>query len=79
MAHSLWQLLIQASNPEEELHLTCEECFMLLEYDAELLAAGAQLEQLQLAVRHLALCSECRQELSQRLEKLEMIRDQLIV
>jgi len=47
MAHSLWQLLIKAINPEEELHLTCEECFVLLEYDAELLAAGAQKEQLQ--------------------------------
>jgi hypothetical protein len=76
MAHSLWQLLIQTSNPEDGVHLTCDECFMLLEYDADLLAAGAQLEQIQSAVsQHLALCSECRQELSERLGKLEMHRE----
>jgi len=75
MSRSLWQLLIQARNLKDDMHLTCDECFMLLEYDADLLVAGAHFDELQPAIRnHLALCSECQLELADRLEKLEIVR-----
>lgn len=75
MSRSLWQLLIETRNLKDNIHLTCNECFMLLEYDADLLVAGAHFDELQTAIRnHLALCSECQVELADRLEKLEMVR-----
>ncbi len=75
MSRSLWQLLIQAPNLKDDIHLTCNECFTLLEYDADLLVAGAHFDELQPAIRnHLALCSECQVEMAARLEKLEMVR-----
>ncbi len=75
MSRSLWQLLIETRNIKDDMHLTCYECFMLLEYDADLLVAGAHFDELQTAIRnHLALCSECQVELADRLEKLEMVR-----
>ena len=75
MSRSLWQLLIQARNLKDDMHLTCDECFMFLEYDADLLVAGAHFDELQPAIRnHLALCSECQLELADRLEKLEIVR-----
>ena len=75
MSRSLWQLLIETRNIKDGIHLTCDECFMLLEYDADLFVAGAHFDELQPAIRnHLALCSECQVELADRLEKLEMVR-----
>lgn len=75
MSRSLWQLLIQTRNLKDDMHLTCDECFMLLEYDSDLLVAGAHFDELQPAIRnHLALCSECQLELADRLEKLEIVR-----
>ena len=75
MSRSLWQLLIETRNIKDDMHLTCYECFMLLEYDADLLVAGAHFDELQTAIRnHVALCSECQIELAARLEKLEMVR-----
>lgn len=57
----LWQLLVLASESEEPVELTCAECFALLEYDADLLEAGALLEQIRPSVmHHLSLYSACR-------------------
>ena len=75
MSRSLWQLLIQMRALKDDMHLTCDECFMLLEYDSDLLVAGVHFDELETAIRnHLALCSECQVELADRLEKLEMVR-----
>jgi hypothetical protein len=69
--YPLWQLLLLTKNKERSLNLTCEECFALLEYDAELLAAGVKLEELQNMVRHhLNLCSGCQTELQDRIDQL---------
>jgi len=63
MTHPLWQLLLLTQNPGSDVHLDCEECFALLEYDADLLAAGAALDDIHRAVsRHLAICSACKTE-----------------
>ena len=67
----LWQLLLLARDSKEAIPLTCEECFGLLEYDAELLAAGANFAEIRAIVdRHLELCSSCKAQLGKWLEKL---------
>lgn len=71
MTHPLWQLLLLTQNPESDVHLNCEECFVLLEYDAELLAAGVAPEDIRQAVScHLAICSACKMEFNDWQEKL---------
>jgi hypothetical protein len=68
----LWQLLLLTRDSNEDLRLTCEECFALLEYDADRLVAGANPAEIRPNVgRHLAICSSCRTQLDDWLEKLE--------
>jgi hypothetical protein len=74
MSRSLWQLLIQISDGNSEIHLNCDECILLLEFDADLLVEGVQFSELQPAIRkHIRLCSECRKSLSDHVGKLEKI------
>ncbi|MBN2116187.1 MAG: hypothetical protein JW730_06440 [Anaerolineales bacterium] len=69
---SLWQLLLLTYDTGKPVKLTCEECFILLGYDADLLAGGASLEEIRPAVKqHLALCSECRTKFDEWLEQLD--------
>jgi hypothetical protein len=57
----LWQLLLLVNESEGSVQLTCEECFILLEYDADLLAAGARLDEILPSIRHhLNLCAKCQ-------------------
>jgi predicted anti-sigma-YlaC factor YlaD len=75
MTHQLWQLLLLTQNPDSDFHLNCEECFALLEYDAELLAAGVAPEDIRRAVsRHLAICSACKTEFNDWQEKLRWLQ-----
>ena len=68
----LWKLLMLVNDHNETVQLSCDECFALLEYDADLLAAGADPDELQQVIeQHLALCSECRADINMRLKKLE--------
>lgn len=68
----LWQLLLQTNVSMKAVHLTCEECFALLEYDAGLLAAGAVFDEIRSSVNyHLDLCEECHAKFDDWLEKLE--------
>jgi hypothetical protein len=61
VSRPLWRLLVLTSEPEKAIQLTCAECFALLEYDADLLAAGAALDEIRPAViHHLSLCSACQ-------------------
>ena len=67
----LWQLLLLTSDSKKSVHLSCRECITLLEYDAELLGDGADLDEIRPAVRyHLSLCSECRAKIDDWLEKM---------
>jgi len=56
MTRPLWQLLL-----EEPSQLSCDECFAVMEYYAEILAQGgaALLPQI---MQHLAGCPSCRVE-----------------
>ena len=68
----LWQLLLLTSDSRVVASLTCEECFALLEYDADRLAAGADPAEIHPSInRHLALCSSFRTQIDDWLEKLE--------
>jgi hypothetical protein len=69
---SLWELLLLTCDVSKPVKLTCEECFILLGYDADLLASGAALEKIRPAVnQHLALCSACRAKFDEWLEELD--------
>jgi predicted anti-sigma-YlaC factor YlaD len=64
-----WQILADSS---EAATLTCDECFIILEYLADEAAEGADLPTLHRAVQsHLARCPDCRAHHLQRLSKLE--------
>lgn len=41
MNRPLWQLLLLVNDAGATVDLSCVECFALLEYEADLLAAGA--------------------------------------
>ena len=72
-ARPLWQILLLARNGDEGVTLTCEDCFLILEYladthhkietDADFLRT--------IAGKHLSCCPDCGQYYQQRLEQLE--------
>lgn len=71
---SLWELLIITRDAIKPIQLTCEECFALLEYDADLLTAGVGFETIRnLIGRHLVSCQKCRLEFDAWLKKLDDI------
>ena len=43
---SLFEILIQSSKPGEETTLTCDECFVVMEYFVELALEGFTLEEI---------------------------------
>ena len=68
----LWQLLSLTRDSKKTVSLTCQECFALLEYDADLLVVGANPAEVRPIVsHHLVLCSSCKSQLEDWLEKLE--------
>ena len=74
MARPLWQLLIDSKSLQKDKGITCEECFMVLEYYADQLAAGADPDTLhQPVLSHLARCPDCRSKFAIWLEQLEDI------
>ncbi len=64
MVRPLWQLLL-----EDPSRLTCDECFAVMEYYADLLAqAGGDL--LPVVRQHLARCPSCQIEHRRALRRL---------
>jgi hypothetical protein len=71
-SRSLWQLLLLTRDAGMPVQLTCEECLTLLEYDAELLASGAALDEiLPVTSHHLSLCSKCKAKINGWLKGLD--------
>jgi hypothetical protein len=69
---SLWQVLLITSNSKRPVQLSCEECFALLNYDADLLLSGVSLDDIRPAVRyHLSLCPNCQTRFDDWLDILE--------
>lgn len=66
----LWQVLLRVATAEEET-LSCEDCAILIDYLADLLANGhAPAEILPLAGRYLERCPDCHHEYQRTLEEL---------
>jgi hypothetical protein len=63
MTKLLWQLL-----QDEPSTLTCQECFAVMEYDAELLARGGE-ALLPEVMKHLDGCPSCHVEHSAALQQ----------
>lgn len=67
----LWQILAKASQ-QPARPLTCEECLVVLEYLADRLLEGAEMDNVRAAARrHLAQCPGCRETRLHRLDVLE--------
>ena len=69
MTKPLWQLL-----QEEPSTLTCDECFAVMEYYAELLAQGGE-TLLPEIIKHLDGCPSCRIEHHAALQRLVSMRE----
>lgn len=66
----LWQLLLLISQSKEPIQLTCEECFVLLGYDADLLASGIAPDDIYPSVHHhISFCTACQTEFEHWLNK----------
>lgn len=70
MAASLWQILLKLERTDAEL--TCDECFIVLEYLADRAAGGSDLRRVLPKLReHIARCPHCREHHLRRLRELE--------
>ena len=72
---SLWQLMLAVEESGGDCQINCAECLALLEYDAEMLTAGAEVDALEKSIRqHLSLCEACQKkqgaEWGQQVEKM---------
>ena len=66
----LWRILLKLGRPDTTL--TCDECFVLLEYLADERVQGADLKVLYQAARqHLSHCPGCREHHLERMRELE--------
>ena len=74
-SRSLWQLLLAVTESDGNCQINCTECLALLEYDADMLTAGAEVDALEKSIRqHLSLCEACQKkqgiEWGQQVEKI---------
>jgi hypothetical protein len=75
MARPLWQILLETFR-SDSIELSCQECVTVLEYLADLGAAGLDKALLESAARrHLSHCSDCYQEFVRHLLLLEAQKD----
>jgi len=71
---SLWEILVIAKQPGRDVILNCDECFVLLNYLADLTIETDSVEDIRAAIyKHLKHCPDCRQH---HLQKLREIEDQ---
>ncbi len=72
MPRPLWQLLIDFDDPAKTRTFSCEECFTLLDYYAERLAAGPQPDSLPAWLQQrLVHCPSCQSQFADWVGKLE--------
>lgn len=72
MSRPLWKILLKLSQMPSEAHLTCDECYVILDYLADAAAHATTQDQLyQMARQHLARCPGCREQYLARLRELE--------
>ncbi len=72
MSRPLWQLLMDFNEAQKAQKLSCDECFMILEFYADQLASGADPTVLQPSLKqHLAHCPNCRSKFAAWISRLE--------
>jgi hypothetical protein len=72
---ALWQVLLHATADHDE-PLSCEECFVLMDYLADLLSTGHPADLvLAMGEKYLKRCPECRQEHRRAMSEFLLIRD----
>ena len=70
----LWQILLRAAEDEEQ-PLSCEDCFVVMDYLASLLADGHPMsEVVPMADRYLRRCPDCQEEHRQALAELAQVQ-----
>ena len=70
----LWQLLLRTADPRQPPNLTCADCFMILEYLADIATDHDDRPALiQKARHHLTACPDCQTYYQQRLDELEAL------
>ncbi|MFC1879136.1 hypothetical protein ACFLZW_04425 [Chloroflexota bacterium] len=75
----LWRVLLLTHDHKKSFQPTFEECIELLEYDAELLADGAELTKIKPMINyHLALCSPFKEKLVDWSEKLAQLFEECL-
>ena len=68
----IWQILISFKDRNQFNSLDCDECFQYMEHLADEAIAGAQVDDLQTAIKnHLRRCPDCQEHHQQRLTQLE--------
>jgi hypothetical protein len=68
----LWQALLRAEATAESL--SCEECFILMDYLTDLLAEGYRPQVIRpLAERYLQRCASCTEEVRHTIEDLLLV------
>ncbi len=70
---SLWQMLLAVAMLQKEKPLTCDECFAILDYLADIVdMTNVDQEMLQKVTRkHINRCPGCRDRYLERLQKWE--------
>jgi hypothetical protein len=72
MARPLWQLLLDLYESNKELNINCEDCFTVLEFYADELAAGINPDELEPSIkRHISQCFECTSKFSDWMSRLD--------
>jgi len=71
---ALWEILRATDDPNNNILLTCDECFAVMEYLADCAMGGATRETIFAAAqKHLARCPDCRVEFAARIQALEKL------
>ncbi|MBE0411891.1 MAG: hypothetical protein IBX69_19350 [Anaerolineales bacterium] len=75
---SLYEILVYASLSGNEVTLTCDECFLIMEYLVDLAREGWPLDDIKKALfKHTNHCPDCYEHHLKRLKELEQQWHQL--
>lgn len=74
---SLFEIFIRSSKSGKEITLTCDECFLVMEYFVELVLEGVTLDEIKKPLlKHIAHCPDCEEHHLGRLREMEEQRVQ---
>jgi hypothetical protein len=69
---TLFEILIRSSLPGNDITLTCDECFVVMEYFADLALEDFSLDDIKITlIKHINHCPDCREHHLHRLKEME--------